>query len=413
MVAIPSVNPFRLIESVQDAGVVGVGSEAAISCYLEDRLRERGFDVTRQEINPEIRLPSGEVVPPRWNILAVRYPNGDWNGKSILLFGHTDTVDVKEGWESDPFIITPVIEQGRERWYALGANDMKAGLAAILEAVDGSTPSQFALKVAFVADEEFYSLGANTLVQSDFLKDVEVAIAPEIGDTDSSLLGDAQSFAIGRVGRVEFDIQVSGRACHGVDALISRDAVNAVHESARLQCAVGAYSKQISRSVDYDGVRGRNSAFISYHMGGMPSLSVPDRASFVFDRTFLPDESIAEEEQRLQAIVIDLKERGEIDPRVGVTIALRKRPTPPCEPFLVDKTCPAVARIIAALQASATPVQFYFGRSVGDENRIAAAGIPTLTIGPNGAGSHTAREWIDPASIDRLVDSYRRIIACF
>ena len=52
----------------------------------------------------------------------------------MLFFGHTDTVDVKQGWESDPFAVTERVVNGQTRWYGLGANDMKAGLAAILDA---------------------------------------------------------------------------------------------------------------------------------------------------------------------------------------------------------------------------------------------------------------------------------------
>ena len=50
-------------------------------------------------------------------------------GGGCNLNGHIDTVPVCEGWETDPF--TPVIKDGR--MYGLGACDMKAGLACILD----------------------------------------------------------------------------------------------------------------------------------------------------------------------------------------------------------------------------------------------------------------------------------------
>ncbi len=417
MVQIPSVNPFRYFSRANGNGFVGLGAEAEMNFFVEKQLRDAGFEVTRQMLHPqETAHVAGTMVevPARWNVLGVRYPEGQWNGKSILLFGHTDTVDVKHGWESDPFSVTRRVVDGRELWFGLGVNDMKGGLAAILHAVRNARTGNYALKVAFVVDEEFYSFGAELLCRSDFLSDVTLAIAPEIGDAvGAEGLGPVyhQAIGIGRLGRVEYDFNVVGSACHGADAFIHPEAVNAVHESARLQAALVEDCARVRREFMEHGVRALNSAYVSCHRGGEAMLSVPDKASFVLDRTFLPDESPDLELTRLRELVSSLQRDERLDPRTEITVAPRSRPTEPCRPYVASPEHPEVQRVIAAVEQHAPEHSFRIGRSVADENRVAVLDIPTLTLGPIGAGSHTNREWVDPHSVVAISEIFSSLIA--
>jgi acetylornithine deacetylase/succinyl-diaminopimelate desuccinylase-like protein len=417
MVRIPSVNPFRYFSRPDGDGFVGLGAETEMNIFVEQQLRDAGFEVSRQMLHPHEKIPlNGSVVevPARWNVLGVRYPDGSWNGKSILFFGHTDTVDVKHGWESDPFSVTRRIIDGRELWFGLGVNDMKGGLAAILHAIRNARASEYAIKVAFVADEEFYSFGAELMCHSDFLSDVVLAIAPEIGDTvGGEGLGPVyhQAIGIGRLGRVEYDFEVLGRACHGADALIHPEAVNAVHESVKLQAALVDDCAAVKREYAAHGARVLNSAYISFHRGGEAILSVPDKASFVLDRTFLPDESPELELTRLRELVSSLQCKGHVDPRAEITVAPRQRPTAPCLPYVFSPEHPEIQCLIAAVELHAREHSFRIGRSVADENRVAVLGIPTVTLGPIGAGSHTNREWVDPYSVGAISEIFRSLIA--
>ncbi len=415
LVSIPSVNPFQYFHR-PDGSVVGLGSEETINIFLEQYLRESGFDVSRQNLHGHEQLEvSGarREVPARWNVLAVRYPK-NWNGKSILLFGHTDTVDVKKGWQTDPFSVAVKKIDGKDLWFGLGVNDMKGGLAAILDAAKHTQSQSYAIKIALVVDEEFYSFGADALCNSEFLNDVVLAIAPEIGDAgecDDVLSANHQVIGIGRTGRVEFDVHITGKACHGADAFISKEMVNATHESVKLQAALIEYFAEIRRSFSKDGARSINSAYISYHTGGEPMLSVPDHASFVIDRTFLPDESPDDELMRLRALISDLQRSGKVDGRALIEMAPRPRPTPPCKAYAVRLDLPEIKTLLHAVEKHSRAHSYYIGRSVADENRIAARGIPTLTLGPTGAGSHTAHEWVDPQSVIRANEIFKSFIA--
>lgn len=415
LVSIPSVNPFKYFAGA-NGGYIGMGAEEQVNTFIEDLLRKAGFEVSRQLLHPKttVMTPTGPIeAPARWNVLGVRYPSGPWNGKSILFFGHTDTVEVKQNWQSDPFSITKKTEDGRERWYGLGANDMKGGLAAIVDAISSVSPNQYAIKVAFVVDEEFYSFGAHVLCESDFMKDVVLAIAPEIGDGEEAPHEpkDHQSIGLGRTGRVEYDFKITGRACHGADAFVSATAVNAVHESVKLQGALIKDCAAQKRRFEQQGAVSFNSAFISCHQGGAPTLSIPDTASFVLDRTFLPDESPEAELTRLQSMVTGMQDSGEVDPRARITVSTKDRPTPACLPYITPLEGPEIDLLLKAIKSQTRSSSFSIGRSVADENRVAVLGIPTLTIGPTGAGSHTPHEWVDPSSVVRVAEIFKTFIA--
>ena len=74
-------------------------------------------------------------------------------GKTILLTGHMDTVEAGDGWTVNPFAGT----ERDGRIYGRGANDMKAGIAIILQTVSTCVRNRGRLRgkivVAFVCDE--------------------------------------------------------------------------------------------------------------------------------------------------------------------------------------------------------------------------------------------------------------------
>ena len=408
LVAINSVNPFSTVEA--DGEVLGVGCEGPINEFLEGLLRSAGFDVERQIVQPArtVALNGSPVsLPARWNITAERRPAGTANRTSLLFFGHTDTVDVKSGWQTDPFVATEKTVDGRKRLYGLGANDMKAGLAAIVAVVANTAAAAIPLKIAIVCDEEFWSFGADVLAKSEFLNDVGLAIAPEIGEGASRF--DRQAIGLGRLGRTEFEIGITGHACHGADAFLDQSAVNAVHEASKLGALLAEYCPQTKKVFETHGIKAVNAAYVSLIEGGKGILSVPDTAKLILDRVVIPGESADGEIAALQDLIARGISAGTLDSKASFSVQLRGRPTPPCAPYFFDPEMPAVQAILAEAKRMDLQTYFTVGRSVADENRIAARGIPTLTIGPEGAGSHTSWEWVDVASVERLEQLFTQL----
>jgi acetylornithine deacetylase len=106
LVAIDSVNPALV------PGAAGEGqAAAAVAAYM----RRIGLDVHLQE-----------VAPGRPNVIGVL--EGRERGRTLMFCGHLDTVGV-EGMDA-PF--DPVERNGR--LYGRGAQDMKSGVAAMIDA---------------------------------------------------------------------------------------------------------------------------------------------------------------------------------------------------------------------------------------------------------------------------------------
>src|SRR5687767_13956971 len=141
LIAIDSVNP----DLVPDAA-----GERAISEAIANELRRIGADVEL-----------AEIAPGRWNVVGVL--NGREKGRTLMLCGRSDTVGV-EGMDA-PFTL---VIQG-DRIYGRGAQDMKGGCAAILGAAraiaNNGALAKGALVLAFVADEEYMSIGAEAVAK--------------------------------------------------------------------------------------------------------------------------------------------------------------------------------------------------------------------------------------------------------
>ncbi|MCK4979936.1 MAG: M20/M25/M40 family metallo-hydrolase, partial [Candidatus Delongbacteria bacterium] len=207
LIKIDSRNPFKTEE--RDGKTFIGGNEDQISNYIIEKLKEYNFQVEKQFVH------SDKMGNKFYNILAEK---GKGNS-SILFYAHMDTVS-SNPWLSKEDALTPKIskvdfqEKERDVLVGLGSNDMKAGVAIILEAFKDLNPEDHKIKVCFGVDEEFYSLGSNKLAPSDFLKDVEAIIVPEIGDGPNHIYGGG-SIGIGRLGRCEFVINVFGTGGHG------------------------------------------------------------------------------------------------------------------------------------------------------------------------------------------------------
>src|SRR5437764_15437654 len=141
LVAVNSVNPTL---------VPGAPGEGAIADLVAAALRRAGLDVSIEV-----------VADGRPNVVGVL--EGRAKGRSIMLCGHTDTVGV--AGMSDPF--TPVERDGR--LYGRGAQDMKGGVAAKIDAARVIAEHGLArgrVIVAAAVDEERSSIGADALVRT-------------------------------------------------------------------------------------------------------------------------------------------------------------------------------------------------------------------------------------------------------
>ncbi len=250
LVAIDSVNPTL---------VPGAAGEAAIAQRLVQEFEAMGLPVEVQE-----------VAPGRPNVVATL--EGRAPGRSLMLCGHIDTVGV--AGMAAPF--TPVERDGR--LHGRGAQDMKSGVAAMIDAVrvvaaSGGLAAGRVI-VACVVDEEHSSIGADALV-TRWRADAGVVTEP----TDLDIAVAHKGFEWARIDTI-------GRAAHGsrpaegIDAILHMGRVLSRCRRWMRHCKAGARHARL----------GTASLHASLIEGGRELSSYPDHCTLQLERRTLPGE---------------------------------------------------------------------------------------------------------------------------
>lgn len=145
-------------------------------------------------------------------------------GKHLCFAGHVDVVPAGEGWESDPFIATE-----KEGYiYARGAQDMKSGVAAFVQALKEADTFEGTLSVLLTSDEEGPAKFGTVevlayLKEHNLLPDAVIVAEP----TCEVQFGDA--IKVGRRGSINGVIEMIGKQGH---AAYPEKAINPVHQLA-------------------------------------------------------------------------------------------------------------------------------------------------------------------------------------
>jgi acetylornithine deacetylase len=351
LVAIDSVNPSL---------VPGAAGETQIAEAIASRMRELGLDVRIQE-----------VAPGRPNVIGVL--DGTEPGRSLMLCGHIDTVGV-DGMDR-PF--DPAERGGR--LYGRGSQDMKGGVAAMIDAARLARARGFRkgrLIVAAVVDEEYASLGADALV-AEWTADAAIVTEP----TDLQI-------GIGHKGFAWAEIEPRGRAAHGSRPKDGRDAIlrmgRVLHRLEQLDRELQGRSAH--------PIMGTASLHASVIDGGRELSSYPDRCRLQLERRTVAGESgetCADEIEQILAALRD--EDPEFDAAAKLTFS-----RPPYE-IPAGHDLPG-ALTQAAEAAGAAPKRI--GMSFWTDAAIlGGSGIPSVLFGPGGAGLHSTEEYVDVADV--------------
>lgn len=361
------------IDSVNPALVAGGAGEREIAAFVDGWARAAGLQAEVLEATPG--RPS----------VVVRAP-GSGGGRTLLLCGHVDTVGV-EGMDAphDPRV------EG-DRLYGRGAYDMKAGVAAALVACRAA--STLGLRgdvvVAAVADEEHASLGVR-----EALRAVHADGAVVTEPTELELVVAHKGFQWAR-------IEIEGRAAHGsrphlgVDAIVKAGAI--LTALGELDVALRARSHPLL---------GRASVHASRIAGGGELSSYPAGCVVELERRTLPGESAAGVEAELAAL---LDRCRAADPSLRATHAVLLGR----EPFEIDAGDEFVGVVRdAATEALGTAPPIGGASYWADAAFVAAAGIPTVMLGPGGEGAHAAVEWVSVSDTDKVARALVALVARF
>lgn len=355
------------------------GNENALADYCFDALEKTDFTPRRIE--------TGDG---RYTVYAEM--QGAKKGKTLMFAGHIDTVPVVEGWETDPF--EPVRKEVKnesgvmeERLYGLGANDMKPGVALMLtvaEALTGQSEKfSGVISMAFLPDEEAYSVGARALIKSGVKADFCIMAEPTY-----------KYIYIGGPGKMLFSARTHGKAAHGARP---QEGINAIVE-------MGSFLASLENiPIQNDPEMGKQS-FVPFRVKGGPdhySLSIPEECECVVSKQLVPGEDRESVFQALERHVSALGLRGSMTFEIGQPYYL---------PYREDEHSPAfkLFETVYRQRLGQTP-PYKIGSSVSDANCLSAeAGIPVLTFGADGYGSHQKNEYMKIESLSYVFDIYMR-----
>ena len=257
------------IDSVNPALVPGGAGEAEIASFVAGWGEQAG-------LGAEVL----EATRGRPSVI-VRAP-GQGGGRTLLLCGHLDTVNV-EGM-TDPHV--PRVDG--DRLAGRGSYDMKAGLAAALIACREAAALDLAgdVVVAAVADEEHASLGIQEVLAA-----VEADLAVVTEPTEMALV-------VAHRGFVWSEVEVHGRAAHGSRPHLG---VDAIVKAGPVLTALGELDAALEAR--RHPLLGRPSVHSSTIRGGEELSSYPGRCVVGIERRTLPGESGADVEAELEALL--------------------------------------------------------------------------------------------------------------
>ncbi len=396
LVAIPSVYPH----------------EHSISDFLQDYLTALGAKV---ETMPIATSYCSWDDQERLSVLATLWPVDAT--ESLLLYAHMDTVPLHDVSlrDTDPFVLTQWNDP--DRYYGLGAVDMKWWLAMILSVLSDIDQEQLRasnknIKIVIGVDEELWSKGAHTVVtHPGFFDSVVCCLVPEVGtivgETDSS----QQNLVLWRRGRMLVEVTVHGKSAHAAIAA-EWHGINALTEIAKLLIWFDRY--QLRRQA---GKLPPWNQLVRSCAWSVSSLSVPEVASLVLDIHTIVGETPETILESIARQIDEIYDAGDFQiQRDNIECKIKQRPTPTPLAYEIAVDHPWVQKIARLIQQqTGNDPRLAYGYSVADENVLQAwfSHFPVLTMWPVGDNEHAANERISHASLVRLGWIYAWVVRDF
>ena len=337
LVRIPSVNP--------------PGNEAPVAALIAKKLKALGFETQIVE-----------AAPGRPNVLGRL--RGTGNGPSLLLNGHMDVQPPGNHWTRDPF----AAEIEDAQLYGQGAMDMKAGLAAVIYALDGLRRTGRKLTgdviVTAVADEVCGGhLGTGFIVAEGLVKADMAVVCEPTGDT----------VRVAHRGALWLEIEVSGKSAHGGRPWLG---VNALSKAARI---ITALEDQLVPSLQdrTHPLLPAPTINIGSLEGGTKVNLVADRAVFQIDRRLLPGEQANAAQSEVAELCSAIRAADGEEWSVDVRKLMHVTPGEIDPEASIVKACQAAHAAITGEPAA-------IGSTAGfeDAHFLLDAGIPTAMYGP-------------------------------
>jgi acetylornithine deacetylase len=270
------------------------------------------------------------------------------------------------------------VERGG-RLYGRGSQDMKGGVAAMIDAARLARDRGFRkgrLILAAVVDEEYASIGADALV-TKWSADAAIVTEP----TDLQI-------GVGHKGFAWAEIETRGRAAHGSRPQDGRDAI------LRMGRVLGALEQRDRelQARDPHPIMGSPSLHASIIDGGRELSSYPDRCRLQLERRTVAGETADGFMGELDRILAGLRRA---DPGFEASARLMFS-RPPYEIPAGHDLPHVLAQAVSGAGAAGGTIGMSFWT---DAAILGSAGIPSVLFGPGGAGLHSIEEHVVIADV--------------
>lgn len=318
-----------------------------------------------------------EVEKNRDNII-VEKGSGE---KSIVLYSHLDTVNVTNGWKTNPFKLI----RDKDRAVGLGAWDMKSGMSANILSFVKFHPKNFKLKIIFCVDEENISKGAVIFSKSNFMKNVDCIIS-----TEPAFRFGLQGITTGRIGRAVYEVKITGESRH-----------TAFYEK---KFDINYFVAQLLISINKLNIikdDKKQYFFASKIESSSIGMSLPEKTVLILESSVIPPFTHDEILNKLRFTANELNKKYRNYYKVNIDLAQRE--TPFLDSYQIDKKNDYLHFLSKSVkEITKKNANIYFRSSVADENVFASFGKTVLSIGPVGNNAHAPNEWVSLSSLEKL-----------
>ncbi|WP_086242801.1 succinyl-diaminopimelate desuccinylase [Campylobacter devanensis] len=310
------------------------------------------------------------------------------DGLNLCFAGHIDVVPPGDGWSSDPF--EP--EQKDGYIYARGTQDMKSGVAAILQACKDAREFNGSLTIILTSDEEGDGIygtkeALKYLQDNNSLPDFAIVAEP----TSTNKIGDM--IKIGRRGSINGVIKVKGVQGH---AAYPSKCINPIHQISQILPKFAGYDMDAgSRYFDPSKI------VITDIRGGMEVCNVtPSELKIMFN--------IRNSDQTNYEAV--KRYCDEIFSSVDYELTLKES----SKPFLTDANSKIVTNLIGSINriCGVAPELSTTG-GTSDARYFAAFGVPVVEFGVVNDRIHAVDERVSIDEVAKLYEVFSDLIRYF
>jgi acetylornithine deacetylase/succinyl-diaminopimelate desuccinylase family protein len=350
------------------------GNERECAEYIAEKMKSLGLSVKLEEKHTG-----------RGNCVATIKGS---KGKPTLIFnGHIDVVAPGDGWQTDPFKGVVI----NDKIYGRGTSDMKAGIAAMMTAIESLVEAKVELQgdlvFTAVADEESLGpLGTKFLVEQGLRGDMAI-----VGEPTNMQVETAER------GVLWTEIITEGKSAHGGRPWLG---INAIYKMNEVINALRKLEQELGQK-RHPLVR---SPTISVNVinGGNRINVVPDSCSILVDRRTIPGESIETAIAEINGILE--KQRSE-DPSFKASLRIINC----AEAFEISQEETIVQSLSKAIHLVTGQRPRLKGKDACTDAHILVtkAGIPTALFGPGLAETaHTNCEYVEITNIVEAAKVY-------